>query len=240
MLKFFQAGLGPQISACFAQVKVPRFIPSVSLLQLHGVHVYLNQCCAHEVYGAETFWSRPGVISFNHHFFWSCSCVFSSCLLLFACMCEEGKAWETNVEHHNKNGVKALKKIAKGGQQELHSHLNDASTKHWSPPRLHRWRKLENAYTNNFFWNFDENSRQWPPVRVSMDPPPLKEETWPPLQMPPPLSKEETRPGPLTWGGGGTAICLATAINRDLPQCHTTVIPSACLVVPWHITTAFA
>ena len=69
---------------------------------------------------------------------------------------------------------------------------------------LHRWRKLGNAYTNNFLWSFDENSRQWPPVRVSMDPPPSKEETWPPLQMPPPLSKEEARP--LTWGGGGSLV----------------------------------
>ena len=41
MLKFFQAGVGPQISACFAQVKVPRFILSFSQLQLHGIHVYL-------------------------------------------------------------------------------------------------------------------------------------------------------------------------------------------------------
>ena len=42
VLKIFQAGLGPQISACFAQVKVPSFIPSVSQLQLHIIHVYLN------------------------------------------------------------------------------------------------------------------------------------------------------------------------------------------------------
>ena len=84
------------------------------------------------------------------------------------------------------------KKIAKDGQHELHSHLKDArGTKHWSPPRLHRWRKLENAYTNNVFWSFDENSRQWLPVRVSMDPPPSKEETWPPFANGPPLSKED-------------------------------------------------
>ena len=42
MLNFFQAGLGPKISACFAQVKVPWFIPLVSLLELHGIHVYLK------------------------------------------------------------------------------------------------------------------------------------------------------------------------------------------------------
>ena len=42
MLKIFQAGLGPQISACFAQVKVSWFIPSVSQLQLHLLHVYLK------------------------------------------------------------------------------------------------------------------------------------------------------------------------------------------------------
>ena len=42
VLKNFQACLGPQISACFAQVKVPWFIPSVSQLQLHLLHVYLK------------------------------------------------------------------------------------------------------------------------------------------------------------------------------------------------------
>ena len=42
MLKIFQACLGPQMSACFAQVKVPWFIPSVSQLQLHLLHVYLK------------------------------------------------------------------------------------------------------------------------------------------------------------------------------------------------------
>ena len=42
VLKIFQAGLGPQMSACFAQVKVPWFIPSVSQLQLHLLHVYLK------------------------------------------------------------------------------------------------------------------------------------------------------------------------------------------------------
>ena len=42
VLKFFLAGPGPQISACFAQVKVPRFIPSVCQLQLHVIHVYLK------------------------------------------------------------------------------------------------------------------------------------------------------------------------------------------------------
>ena len=42
VLKIFLAGLGPQISACFAQVKVPWFIPSVSQLQLHLLHVYLK------------------------------------------------------------------------------------------------------------------------------------------------------------------------------------------------------
>ena len=30
------------MSACFAQVKVPWFIPSVSQLQLHLLHVYLK------------------------------------------------------------------------------------------------------------------------------------------------------------------------------------------------------
>ena len=55
-----------------------------------------------------------------------------------------------------------------------------------------------------FFWSFDENSRQWLPVRVSMDPP-LRQKKYGPLcKCPPPLSKEETRPGPLTWGGVGT------------------------------------
>ena len=44
-----------------------------------------------------------------------------------------------------------------------------------------------------------------PRVRVN-GPPPSKEETWPPLQMPPPLLKEETRPGPLAWGGGGVVF----------------------------------
>ena len=104
---------------------------------------------------------------------------------------------------------KSIKKITKGGQYELHSHLKDArGTKHWSPPRLHRWRKLENAYTNNFFWSFDENSRQWPPVRVSMDPPPFKRRNMAPFaNAPPHLSKEETRPGPLTWWGGWYPEC---------------------------------
>ena len=49
----------------------------------------------------------PVFHSFNHYRFKSCSCVFSSYLLLCACMCEERKAWETNVEHHKKNGVTA-------------------------------------------------------------------------------------------------------------------------------------
>ena len=47
-----------------------------------------------------------GVVG-DRHRFKSCSCAFSAYLLLCACMCEEGKAWETNVEHHTKNGVKA-------------------------------------------------------------------------------------------------------------------------------------
>ena len=40
--------------------------------------------------------------------------MFSLCLLLCACMCEEGKAWETNFEHHNKDGksIKKLQKVA--------------------------------------------------------------------------------------------------------------------------------
>ena len=47
-----------------------------------------------------------------------------------------------------------------------------------------------------------------PPCACQWTPPPSKEETWPPLQMPPPpLSKEETRPGPLTWGEG-SARCF--------------------------------
>ena len=70
--------------------------------------LFENISVAHMKYMVlKLFEAGLGVISFNHHFFWSCSCAFSSCLLLCACMCEEGKAWETNVEHHNKNGVKA-------------------------------------------------------------------------------------------------------------------------------------
>ena len=44
---FFQAGLGPQIYACFAQVKVGSFIPSVNQLHLHVIHVYLKTFLLH-------------------------------------------------------------------------------------------------------------------------------------------------------------------------------------------------
>ena len=81
--------------------------PVWSSLRLSGLACIATRPCWPEPMCTIACFSRPGVISFNHHFFWSCSCAFSSCLLLCACMCEEGKAWKTNVEHHNKDGVKA-------------------------------------------------------------------------------------------------------------------------------------
>ena len=44
-----------------------------------------------------------------------------------------------------------------------------------------------------------------PPVRVSMDPP-FERRNMAPLANPPPLSKEETWPGPLTRGGGAVVM----------------------------------
>ena len=100
--------------------------------------------------------------------------------------------------------VQKHKKIAKGGQHELHSHLKDArGTNHWSPPRLHRWRKLENAYTNHFFLSFDENSRQWPAVCMSMDPPLRKKKHGPLCKWPPPLERRNTARA-IDMGGGVT------------------------------------
>ena len=76
---------------------------------------------------------------------------------------------------------KSMKILHKGGLRELHNHHKDArGTKHWSPPRLHGWHMLENAYTKSFFWIFDENSSQSPRAHVN-GPPPSKEKTWTPL-----------------------------------------------------------
>ena len=42
-----------------------------------------------------------------------------------------------------------------------------------------------------------------PPCACQWTPPPFERRNMAPFANGPPLSKEETRPGPLTWGGGG-------------------------------------
>ena len=114
-------------------------------------------------------------------------------------------------ERHGKQKLSTTKKmvfkhekIAKGGLRELHNHHKDArGTKHWSPPRLHQWHKLENAYTKNFCWIFDEKSSQWTPHARVNGPPLPKKKHGPPCQWPPPLERRDMARAIDTGGGGG-------------------------------------
>ena len=60
--------------------------------------------------------------------------------------------------------------------------------------------------------------------------PPFERRNMAPLaNAPPPLLKEETQPGPLTWGGGGTNVVLVVGVHTGL---HTAVffsVQSLCL-----------
>ena len=58
-----------------------------------------------------------------------------------------------------------------------------------------------------------------PPVRVSMPPPPpFERRNMAPFANGPHLSKEETRPGPLTWGGRGTCFVGQLELPRLFQQ----------------------
>ena len=125
------------------------------------------------------------------------------CYCVLACVKKERDG--TQMLSTTRKMVQKHETIAKGGLRELHNHHIDArGTKHGSPPRLHQWHKLENACTKNFFWIFYENSSQWTP-RARVNGPPVRKKKHGPLCQcpPPPLSKEETWPGPLTGGGRG-------------------------------------
>ena len=45
--------------------------------------------------------------------------------------------------------------------------------------------------------------------------PPFERRNMAPFANAPPLSKEETRPGPLTWGGGGRSIMVTPSVGFD-------------------------
>ena len=80
------------------------------------------------------------------------------------------------------------------------------------PPRLHQWHKLENAYTKNFFGFFTRTRVNGPPPCACQWTPPFERRNMAPLANGPPLSKEETRPGPLTRVGDGSSMACALGL----------------------------
>ena len=72
-----------------------------------------------------------------------------------------------------------------------------------SRPCLQRWHKLESAYTARFSRFSMRIQVNGPPVPMPMDPPSRKKKHGPPWPMDP-LLNEESRPGALTRGRGGS------------------------------------